>query len=242
MKKIIFLLFVLSNSIFTIAQTSGIVTYSVQIDDIYKDKPDTKKQIVNFFNEVRRQANYIEFKLSYNEKYSKFDAVKSIPIEGFEMPYGIAKKIVADGIYFQNKASINSLRLKIIGDEKFFINEGKDKITWKILKDSTKKIGSFNCLKAVGTSKIINPNSKKENKIKIIAWFASAIPSSHGPLGYGFLPGLILELKQGPITFTMMSYKKSENVNIKYPKVNNDGIISLDEFNEKYISAFKNKF
>lgn len=242
MKKSIFLLFVLGNCILTLAQTSGKIKYSVQIADIYKDKPDAKKQIVDFFDEVRKQANYIELKLEYNEKYSKFEAVKSLPIEGFEMPYDIAKKIVSDGVYFQRKDSINSLRLKIVGEEKYYINEGKDKITWKILSDSTKKVGEFNCLKAIGTSTIINVNSKKENKLNIEAWFSSDIPCSFGPLGYGFLPGLILELKQGPISFLVVSYKKEENVNIEYPEISKETTISLNEFNQKYMTAFRNKF
>lgn len=95
-------------------------------------------------------------------------------------------------------------------------------------------------MKAIGSFNITNSNSKKENKFNIIAWFTTEIPASYGPLGYGFLPGLILELKQGPITYSFKSFEKLDDVYIKYPKVKKT--ITSDEFNQKYISAFKNKF
>jgi len=240
MKKIIFIVFILGNSLNTFAQTSGKVIYNVTIEDIYKDKTDTKKQIVDFFDEVRKQASNIKLNLIFNKKYSKFQAIKSLPIEGYQMPYGMAKKIISNGVYYQNKDSIKSFRHKTVSGENFFINEDKEIINWEIQKHLKKKIGAFNCMKAIGSFNITNSNSKKENKFNIIAWFTTEIPASYGPLGYGFLPGLILELKQGPITYSFKSFEKLDDVYIKYPKVKKT--ITSDEFNQRYISAFKNKF
>ena len=76
----------------------------------------------------------------------------------------------------------------------------------------------------------------------IEAWFSNEIPLSYGPIGYGGLPGLILELQVGKSIFvaSKMIFKNQTNLKIKKPEVKKE--ITEKEFEEltqKMLRDFK---
>ena len=91
---------------------------------------------------------------------------------------------------------------------------------WKI-EGETKKIGGYDCYKAVAIIKVTpkqmadyEAQKLKEAKKKtvlypavepkdeeIVAWFTNDIPVSHGPAKYWGLPGLILEITDGSTSY-----------------------------------------
>lgn len=83
-----------------------------------------------------------------------------------------------------------------------------EKINWKI-ENEKKKIGNFNCQKAICTL----------NNRKFIAWFTSDIPINDGPFRFKGLPGLIVELNDlnQYFTFSLIGIKK-QNLPIELPK------------------------
>lgn len=62
----------------------------------------------------------------------------------------------------------------------------EEKKEWELLKD-TKKIGKYNCYKAIQSNSV--------SKIKPIAWYAIELPLPFGPNKFNGLPGVILELE-----------------------------------------------
>jgi GLPGLI family protein len=63
---------------------------------------------------------------------------------------------------------------------------------WKLVNE-TKLIDKYTCYKATTIEVVQNPKGNFEKDI--IAWYCPELPFSFGPLGYGGLPGLILELQ-----------------------------------------------
>jgi GLPGLI family protein len=64
---------------------------------------------------------------------------------------------------------------------------------WKLQED-TKMIGKYLCFKATTSHTTTNPKGKVF-KHDFTAWYTPQIPYKFGPLGYGDLPGLIIELQ-----------------------------------------------
>lgn len=71
-----------------------------------------------------------------------------------------------------------------INDEIFIINESVPKMIWKLMPNSTKKIGNFNCYQAT-------TNFRGRN---YIAWYSPEYPYQIGPWKFNGLPGLIMEI------------------------------------------------
>ncbi len=63
--------------------------------------------------------------------------------------------------------------------------------------DRNKKIGDYNCTKAI----LISSKYEDETK-KTIAWFTNEIPLPYGPMKYHGLDGLILEIETFSLKFT----------------------------------------
>ena len=73
--------------------------------------------------------------------------------------------------------------------------------------DETKFIGIYECRKAIFketyTEDVFNEFGQFEAKTKertTTAWYTMQIPISNGPLDFGGLPGIILEINDGELT------------------------------------------
>lgn len=86
--------------------------------------------------------------------------------------------------YYNNKASI-------FFDNNEFIIEEAVVSDWK-LENESKSIQGFTCYKAVATA---------QDNAPIVAWYCPELSFGFGPLGYGRLPGSILELQVGETLF-----------------------------------------
>lgn len=100
----------------------------------------------------------------------------------------------------------------------FYIKDKVTKFDWK-LTNETKQIGHFNCKKA----------TTSYQGIEIEAWYSSELPISLGPSVFNGLPGLIIELKKGNITYNAISVEKAENVTIQKPEPKGK-TITIEEF------------
>ena len=91
----------------------------------------------------------------------------------------------------------------------FLIKDNLVTYDWK-LTGETKNIGNYTCYKAVYEVEeeeiqinMIDGDVKEEKVIKkrsIVAWYTLEVPISNGPINYGGLPGLILEVNDGDLT------------------------------------------
>ncbi|MDQ1857502.1 GLPGLI family protein [Chryseobacterium sp. WLY505] len=164
------------------------------------------------------------------DKGRKFDETMVLLSDGKESIYKSFSKMRRDSIVQSNFAkgnySINfaAMPQARVNHEVFYSVDKKIKILDKIvnkfygypaetinwtIENEKKKIGEFNCQKAVCTL---------DNR-KFIAWFTSDIPSNDGPFRFKGLPGLIVEVYDlnSYFTFSLIGIKK-QNLIITLPK------------------------
>ena len=223
--KLIIIASLITSAIF--AQTTTICNYKIlPISEKYKinDTDDeltksTIKMILNAF-EIAKGFDYI---LKFNQAESSSQIEESIVNESVKSNYlyAIAKALIGKGIYYQNRKEKLVLHQNELMGELFLI---KDTLVndWEIGKDY-KKIGEFMCLKA--TKKCNSCNKIEE------VWFAPEIPVPFGPLGYGGLPGLIVEVKNysSILSLKEITYTKKE---VKITRPIKGKKITKDELDE----------
>ncbi|MEQ9468960.1 MAG: GLPGLI family protein [Ekhidna sp.] len=113
--------------------------------------------------------------------------------------------------------------------KKFLIADELEPFNWKITGEK-KKIGDYTVIKAEfldineqTTISLDNSEQKTETMMDttlITAWYTPEIPVSQGPANTWGLPGLILELKQGNLTFlcTKVELNPATPVTIEKPE------------------------
>jgi GLPGLI family protein len=120
-----------------------------------------------------------------------FDDVKKTRKKGLQV---YSDKSI-DSVYFTNAFSLTSKMM--------YAKEKRPKIKWEF-ENETKKIGKFNCKKAIANFR----------GRKYICWYTGEIPLPYGPWKLQGLPGIILEAKSEDGFFNI-AFKK-----IKYPVQN----------------------
>lgn len=185
------------------------------------------------------QESYI--KEMESKKYTlEFDNQKSVFVyEGGLTQNGDSKH---SEVYYREKDSLYSIRPSEDEDfGKLLIIENRD-IKWQ-LHNETKMIGDYKCYKA--TSKLIRDNGKAGIfEFPIIAWYTPSIPITFGPLGYGGLPGLILELQERNIVYGATKISLNQKFTKKKSKLTKpkDGKrITSEELNLKIRSLYLKK-
>lgn len=132
-----------------------------------------------------------------------------------------------NAMLYKNIASKQFERSTEMMGKRFIVKDELSDYNWK-LTDEFKKIGSYNCQKAI-YERIVDAKrfatgmeemELTKDTIKTVAWFTTEIPVSNGPQYYYGLPGLILELKTGRqvLICTQIVLNPSEGVKIERPK------------------------
>lgn len=192
----------------------GKVIYQKFIDiDIEELEKDPKQcNIYNSTKTLIENLKKIDYSLTFNKQESIF---KLNPIESSKQNTDIEIASVVGGgngtFYISNKDNKVITQKNAFGQE-FLVIDDLDNINWKI-GDDIKLVGKYACLKAVATVKV-HTRKGVENQ-KIFAWFNPTIKFNTGPIGYGGLPGLILELQKGKFIYRYKSIsfnKPSEKI------------------------------
>jgi len=102
----------------------------------------------------------------------------------------------------------------------FLINDNIPNYSWKIHTDSTKIILGHKCTKAIYI------NDKQQT---ITAWFTPNIKNSFGPKLYMGLPGLILELNDGFMSYISLEIDLKKRITIE--PLTKGKIVTQKEFN-----------
>lgn len=174
----------------------------------------------------------LEYVLIFNKKESLFKEKQAMisDDEVNSLSNSLSKMLGGgNGIFYTNLKDKKVLQQKEFSS-KFFIIESSFKTNkWKVSKES-KKIGKDLCYKATSTMVM---ETVRGTKVKdVIAWYNPLIPSSFGPVGYGGLPGLIVELQIGEIVYAAneIALNKYKNLKIEPPKKGQ--VITEKEFQE----------
>jgi len=177
-------------------------------------------------------ASLLKFNLICNDTVSRFILEDFLEKDSYSTKAAIIltelkKKlfIISENVYYNNN--------EWLFNEETYIIEEKTNKNWSISTE-TKKINNYTCYKA--TTEYVVTNPKGTFKHPVVAWFCPEIPISHGPNGYGGLPGLILEIQ---IRKTLLGAIKIEKTEEKIQYDLKGEKITKDELEKKYID-FRN--
>lgn len=172
------------------------------------------KDVSDWLSKLNLESDKIEYTLNFNTSEAYFFANSSI-VDNDGIDFWLAAINGRGKLkYYQNH---NTKEYRDYRDSKrtgkVIVNE-EPKQDWT-LSNETKVLDGHKCYKATTTAKY-NDGFRKQEFI-FTAWYTPEIPFSYGPIGYGGLPGLILELQTDKATF----FAKKINLSLdKEPEIN----------------------
>lgn len=151
-------------------------------------------------NKIMEETIPSTFQLNVDGFKSNYIYKEKLDNKQFNTSFGY---ISSAGNFYKDYISQEYLENKRIGGKTFLVKDSLHMLNWNIDRSSTKIILGYNCTRAT----LVFDNYNIE------AWYTSDIFSTSGPEKYGYLPGLILEVKE--------KFNKNNLTEIKYYKVIN---------------------
>jgi len=219
----------------------GIITYKKEIVTFFtetpkgialiKTNPKLFLESKRIDNEVSSIINTVRFKLTFNGNQSIFKPDNFLELKN-NMYYPLAIGIYPGNFYYMNNKEHIIYWQKDSYGQKFLVKMPIP--VWKLY-NTTKKIGNYICYKATTIKK--SKERKGILKMPVTVWYSPDIPISFGPLGYGGLPGLIVELTIDNERY----YVDKINLNPKHKIVikapTNGKMVTKDQFDEIGLEA-----
>lgn len=241
MKKISSSIFFILFSLITFSQVKGGeaiygVTYIEEEEN--ENQKKLKEVFVSLYSDVEQTANELLFTLKFNSESSVFYVNE---FKGIASNYEV--KLSQGLVGYTFKTWQNAESYYRYNEQQSYVGQRTKKIEWQITSES-KTIDNFLCYKAIGFETITNKKVGRVKKV-IIAWFCPEIPYSYGPLHFGGLPGLILELQTRQAVYGLKSLALKDNIDIEkmpnvYLKTEEEFIKEEQVFLEEYNKS-KNK-
>lgn len=170
--------------------------------------------------------NSIKYKLTFAENESIFQLEDGLILDNADKR--LARMFGGKGIYYMNANNKKIIRQVESFGELFLIDKTHNIIEWNLTNES-KKIDDLLCYKATSVKIIDNDKIFKK---EIIAWYCPEISIPFGPIGYGGVPGLIVELTiENEVSYSLINIKfDSKQINIEEP---GKGVkVTEEEYNE----------
>lgn len=135
-----------------------------------------------------------------------------------------------DGLTYKNTSENLFLQETEVFSKPFLVKDELEPREWELTQE-TKKIGKYTAYKAIFTDyresmSMSFSNENEENQmektvdtIRLEAWYTPEIPVSQGPTSYWGLPGLIMEINDGSMTYicTKVVLNPEDGVKVKRP-------------------------
>ena len=215
MKKILFFILLYTHLTFVFAQKDCQIIYKIEATEDFfeKEDPDMHGYDKKINEAIKNHASNFSFLLKINGDESYFQSVKTMSNDNDDLNYKLASAILQSNLkYYLNVSTREKLTEVEAYGKKFIILDSIN--DWEITKEQ-KKIGNYTCYKAV--TKKVSLNNEGTFISDIIVWFTTDLPYSFGPIGYGGLPGLILELQDGTIKYKLEKIKYLNKLKITKP-------------------------
>lgn len=178
---------------------SGEVIYSFAQNAVTKEEKDKSKELYGLLDKMNDAAKELNFSLKFNNKESLFYLNRTMDSDINPMGISYVNNVVSRGKYYYDKSKDIILRQEsLYGNNTLVQSVSSELNNWKLINES-KKIGEYECFKAIRTKTKIG--GTKQKKFTVIAWYCPTLPVSFGPKEFNSLPGLILELVDTHYTF-----------------------------------------
>ena len=185
-----------SQSYSQVADGQAVYELKVNLHKRLKPEDEKLKEMMPEFKTQKMQLLFNKYESYYKEFEDEDDDIQPNPGSG-RMRFMSPKNEL-----YRNYKTKRKVDLKEFFGEKFRIEDTITPKGWKITNE-TKKINNYPCMHATLNDTI--------NKKVVSAWFTSQIPTMSGPEGYGFLPGLIVEMtiNEDEMYYTLIDYKNT---------------------------------
>jgi GLPGLI family protein len=216
MKTIILLLTFSLLSITVLSQTKkqyakAKVSYSVKthIDKNLKSYKFLQKRMPELAAKRESIASEFDFSLVINDTSSIFYLEKKLFSDNDAATFAL----IDTGYFGRIKQQINNYITENLQEDfgKFLVSRPYQK--WNLHEDA-KMVGEYLCFKATTSHTTTNPKGKVF-KHDFTAWYTPQIPYKFGPLGYGDLPGLIIELQGENFSYGVKKIEFYDNMKKK---------------------------
>ncbi|MGV8945787.1 MAG: GLPGLI family protein [Lutibacter sp.] len=232
MKKIIILSVLLFTAVIDAQNSKVYVTYKKDLLNYSINNNDVEKQktMKSIMDELKNSSNSLRYNLLINDHESFFLLEENLVIDTDEQSLRfIVNAGDTGGDFYMNSKTKEIIRSKSLYGETFNIIANIDSMKWE-LTNERKMIGNFNCYKAV-TIKVVE-NSKGIFNHNVEAWYAPEIPFGFGPVGYGGLPGLIIEIQYQNVRFYASKIELNTKKDTKIVKPTKGKEVTKEEYNE----------
>jgi GLPGLI family protein len=242
--KNIFILFILIGFNVSSQNFEGKVLYKKKLRD--SEEKHKKEEVSSYLSGKDKHLQTllldIDFLLEFNNNESFFYA-KTTNFEVEEDRYFRLAKIIGgnSGEWYINLSTKEKLRKVEAFGGLFLVSSKSTNNDWKLINES-KQIGNYFCHKA--TTYYIVKNSKGIFRHPVEVWYTSNIPVSFGPIGYGGLPGLIVELSVRNVTYSIKEVILNPKKKLTIKKPTKGKLVTEKEFDEigrGAMSNFKSK-
>ncbi len=201
--------------------------------EIFEDNNSKNREVQvatkRIMDEVSKDLEEINFELKIEDFKSEFSVERRLSLEDTPtVKYAISMGD-SRGVFYSNLNTRTIVRSGEFFGQVFNIRSSLDSLKWN-LKSEHKYIGKYKCFKAESI-KVIK-NSKGTFKHIVEAWYAPDIPLNFGPVSYGGLPGLILEVKYQNIRFIASKISLNFNDEIIFSKLKKGKDVTFEEYND----------
>ena len=181
----------------------------------------------SIMDDLKKSSNSLRYNLIINNYESLFSLEENLVIDADEKSLKfIANAGDSGGDFYMNSITKETISSKSVFGETFNIISSLDSIKWELTSES-KLIGKFKCYKAL-TTKVVENNKGIFNH-PVEAWYAPEIPFGFGPVGYGGLPGLIIEIQYQNVRFYVSTIELNTKKDTKIVKPTKGKEVTKDE-------------
>jgi GLPGLI family protein len=187
--------------------------------------------------DIAQSMSEVEYQLLFTKTESIFKVIERLGQDPNDVLDLAIRSGDGKGMQYNNLKSNEKLHQKEFFGKLLLIDISARDQKWDLVNE-TKKIGLFNCFKA--TTVRITRNPVGTFKKPVIAWYTTDIPFPYGPIGYGDLPGLIIELTYGNCTYFLKKIDLKPKDDYKIEKPVKGKKITVEELYDMDIEASKN--
>ncbi|UOY09017.1 GLPGLI family protein [Muricauda sp. SCSIO 64092] len=185
---------------------------------------ETAKKDTDYSKKITREINRMRFSLLYTKSHSYCFNIQHVPDNRLSANLALIAAGSPKDWYQDSKQRVSFYEHKIRG--KRYVVLRHDRMQGWELNNSSKMIEGYQAYKA--NLKMFNDRTSKYKLVE--AWYSPELPLPYGPAGFGGLPGLILELRAGPLVYVSEKIIMNPQDGIKefiIPSLNN--VISPNE-------------
>ena len=233
MKHILIVFYLFSS--FCIAQQTNVANYHIKYLFKTEDLGTAASSYNPYLSDAQKYETNVELKLLFNKERAFFEMSENNKNSVNKMAFALCscdKPIYMNTVNKTVKYYSKGSRPMGIPEDKYLLVNDLF-LDWE-LHDEEKDINGFTTYKATRIRTDV-----QGNKILITAWYAPEFPYPYGPLNYGGLPGLIVQVQEGNKMFVLSKIEFDKNTVIPTEPTQGE-VMTAEEYKKMEYETYLN--